>query len=122
MNDKKQFWKQEINIPIGSSKKDVQILLESLGFKKVVEVAKERESFILDNQEIEIDYVKNAGWFVEIEAIINNPKKRQGALDKNIVLLRKIGVDDKNIVEKPYRDIVLEISKFKDKNEFNARP
>jgi len=107
MENNKQFWKSEINIPIGSFKGEAESLLESAGFKRVAEVAKEREKFALGKQEITIDNVKNAGWFLEIENTISDKNDRQKALNENTSLLRKLGIDEKNIVEEPYRDLVL---------------
>ena len=111
MNAEKQFWKSEINIPLLSSKKDAEALLESLNFTKVVAVSKKREKFVLGKQEISFDDVENLGWFLEIEKTITNKKERQKALDENVALLKKLGVDEKNIITEPYRDIVLKKSK-----------
>lgn len=108
MDNKKQFWKSEINIPLHSSKKEAEMLLEALNFRKVVEVIKEREKFILGKQEITLDNVKNAGRFLEIENTVTDKKERQKALNENITLLKKLGLDKKNIIIKPYRDLVLE--------------
>lgn len=107
MDDKKQFWKEEINIPLYCLKKEAEDLLESLGFKKVVEVIKERERFMLGKQKITIDNVKNGGWFIEIENSIINPKDKEKALDENTALLKQLDINDKDIIEEPYRDIVL---------------
>lgn len=108
MDNKKQFWKSEINIPLHSSKKEAEMLLEALNFRKVVEVTKEREKFILGKQEITLDNVKNAGRFLEIENTVTDKKERQKALNENITLLKKLGLGKKNIIIKPYRDLVLE--------------
>lgn len=107
MNNKKQFWKSEINLPLISSKEEVENLLKSLDFKKISEVIKNREKFILGRQEISIDKVKNVGWFLEIESIVADEKERQKALNENITLLNKLGLDKKNIINEPYRDLVL---------------
>ena len=106
MDNKKQFWKSEINIPVHSSKKETEMLLKSLNFTKVVEVSKKREKFVLGKQEITLDDVENLGWFLEIENTITNKEKRQKALDENIALLKKLGLDEKNIITEPYRDLV----------------
>jgi len=107
MESKKQFWKSEVNIPLAVSEDEVENLLQSLGFKKIVEVVKEREKFVLGKQEISIDKVENAGWFLEIENTITDEKERQKALNENINLFNKLGLDEKNIITEPYRDLVL---------------
>lgn len=108
MDNRKQFWKSEINIPLRSSKKEVELLLESLNFTKVVEVVKNRERFILGRQKITFDNIKNLGWFLEIENIITNEQEREKALDENINLLKELGLNKKDIITEPYRDLVLQ--------------
>ena len=111
MDNKKQFWKSEINIPFYSSRKEAEMLLEALNFTKVIEVIKEREKFMLGRQEITFDNVKNLGWFLEIESIVTGKKERQKALNENIILLKKLGLGKENIISKPYRDLVIEMTK-----------
>lgn len=108
MDNRKQFWKTEINIPLRSSKKEVELLLDSLNFTKVVEVVKNRERFILGRQKITFDNIKNLGWFLEIENIITNEQEREKALDENINLLKELGLNKKDIITEPYRDLVLQ--------------
>lgn len=113
MKKKKQFWKQEINIPLNCSKKDIVALLESIGFKKVVDVVKEREKYRLENQVISFDNIKGLGCFLEIEKKAESKKEREKALNDNRNLLKNIGVDEKNIITDPYRDLVLKKQKVK---------
>jgi len=108
MIDKKQFWKEEINIQLCCSKEEVLRLLESLGFKRIVEVEKEREKFVIGKHEITIDRVKNCGYFLEIERIVEDEREREKAISENFILLKKLGINEKKIITKPYRDLVLE--------------
>jgi adenylate cyclase, class 2 len=112
MDNKKQFWKSEINIPLHSSRKEAEMLLESLNFTKVVEVNKKREKFVLGRQEISLDDVENLGWFLEIENTITNGKEIQKALNENIALFKKLGLDEKNIITETYRDLVSKKTRF----------
>ena len=107
MDEKRQFWKSEINIPLRCPKKEAELLLESLNFTKVVEVVKEREKFLVDKQTITLDNIESLGWFLEIENIATNEKERQEALNKNINFLKKLTLDEKDIITEPYRDLVL---------------
>ncbi|MDD5145446.1 MAG: class IV adenylate cyclase [Candidatus Pacebacteria bacterium] len=107
MDNKKQFWKPEFNILLKSSKEEAESLLQALNFIKVAEVIKERETYDLGNQKITIDNVENAGWFVEIEGINIKKSDREMALDKNMNLLSRLGLKETNIINEPYRDIVL---------------
>lgn len=107
MNSKKQFWKSEINLPLSCSKREIESLLEALNFKKIVEVIKEREKYELRKQNINLDNIKNLGWFLEVESTAKDEKERQKALDENMTLLRKLNLNKKDIVDEPYRDLVL---------------
>jgi adenylate cyclase class 2 len=107
MEDKKQFWKNEVNIPLLSTKEDAENFLESLDFEKVVEVVKDREKFVLGRQEIAIDNIENGGWFLEVEIMAEGKEERESALEENMSLLKKIGLSEKDIAVEPYRDIVL---------------
>lgn len=107
MSSKKQFWKSEINLPLSCSKREIESLLEALNFKKIVEVIKEREKYELGKQSISLDNIKNLGWFLEVENTAKDEKERQKALDENMTLLRKLNLNEKDIIDEPYRDLVL---------------
>jgi len=104
---KKQFWKSEINIPIIKGREEeLGFLLEQLGFKKVAVVKKKRQKFIIRKQIVNIDKVENLGFFIEIEQLAENLDEREKALKENIEILREIGLDKKDFIEEPYRDLV----------------
>jgi len=108
MKRQKQFWKTEINIPIKRSlKKDLITFFKLLGFKIVAEVIKDRERFALNNQEIAIDKIRGVGWFLEIENTANNKKEEKEALKENLYLLTKLKLNKANLVDEPYRDLVI---------------
>ena len=111
MKNKKQFWKSEINIALNSSREEIIMLLENLGFTEVAEVTKKRKKFYLGNQEISLDKIENLGWFVEIENIARNEGERKKALKENIKLLKELGLNEGNVVSEPYRDLVIKNKK-----------
>jgi len=109
MLEKRQFWKPEVNITINKDNKEKIIsLFKLLNFKKVVEVNKEREVYILDSYTVNIDNIRGAGYFLEIEQIARDEKERNKALETNVGLLNKLGLSEQDIIDKPYRDIMLE--------------
>jgi len=108
MDKKRQFWKSEINIPIHCPKNEVELLLKSLNFREVSKVVKEREKFLFGQHNITLDNIETLGWFLEIESTIANPNERKRALNENISLLKELGLDPKDIINEPYRDIVLQ--------------
>jgi len=107
MEDKKQFWKSEINIPLGDSKEDIITLLKNIGFTEVAKVIKKRQKFLVGNQEISFDKIENLGWFVEIENVAENERERWRALEENKKFLKKLGLSKKKVIDEPYRDLVI---------------
>ena len=112
MKKKKQFWKLELNIPIHSSKKDIESLFQYLDFHKVSEVIKDREKFTLGSQIICLDQIKGPGCFLEIESTVERGN-REKAVKNNFDLLKSLGVGKENIVTAPYRDLVIRYNKKK---------
>ncbi len=111
MVKKKQFWKSEINISFNTTPEEIEMLLKFLDFRKIVEVKKEREKFVIGEQIITLDNIIGIGYFLEVETKVKNKEDREKALEKNIDIIRKIGLDEKDIVTLPYRDLVLEKQK-----------
>ena len=105
---RKQFWKHEVNLPIDGFKKEIETLLELLNFRRVADVVKQREKFLLGSQTITLDNIKGLGWFMEVEKTAKNKKERQRFLKDNINLVKEIGLKEKDIIVKPYRDLLLE--------------
>ena len=108
MTQKCQFWKKEFNISISNEQIDrAKQFLEALGFMKVVEVIKKRQEFKLGRNTVTIDEVMDGGLFMEIETMIDDKDKRKSAVDANLKLLKLLGLENAKLVDKPYRDIVL---------------
>lgn len=83
-------------------------LLEDFGFRRWLRKVKDTELYkIKDNFHIELNYVKNLGWFMEIEYLCRENeigKARHEVLN----VLKKLGVGRKNIVKKGYTRILWE--------------
>ena len=107
MARKKQFWKKEINIPIRCRRKLAEDFLLNLNFRKVADVIKKREIFLLGNTVIALDNIRNLGWFIEIESSASGREDRKKALRGNLDILKKLGLEDKDIINEPYRDLVI---------------
>jgi len=107
MEKEKQFWKEEINIPINVSVLDAVKFLEQLGFTQVAIVKKTRVHYDIGSQKVFLDELDGCGFFVEIENFSTETKKKERALAENKELAEKLGLEEKNIVELPYRDIVI---------------
>ncbi len=97
------FAKKETNVSVPDGKEAVA-LLELLGNDILVVVDKEREYYNLDGCTVALDFIKDAGLFVEIEIETDD---EQTALEKIDTLAQKLGLDDSMIETLPYRDVVL---------------
>jgi adenylate cyclase class 2 len=108
MIETKQFWKEEIDIPISSIyARKLESLFISLDFRIVARVIKEREKFIIGNQILTIDNIENLGYFLEVEKNIEKQEEREVALKENMNLLKKLGIGEENVITEPYRDLVI---------------
>lgn len=102
-----QFWKQEVNLDISSSAREAEDLLTAIGFNVVARVVKIRDNFRWQEALISIDKVKGVGWFLEVESFVDKDG-RQSAIERNQKILNDIGLSGATVVDKPYRDIVIE--------------
>lgn len=100
----KQYWKEELNIQIIDSKEKIMRLLMVLDFIEYVTVDKNRTNYRFDDETtISIDFIKNVGYFLEIETLSHNEIE---SLSKNITIANSLQLDESSIVNLPYRDIV----------------
>ena len=78
---------------IVASAKDAAVLLESLGFKRVVTFQKRRESWMLEGCHVELDELPHLGTFVEIE----------GPSEKKVLHVRELlQLSDKPLIHASY--------------------
>ena len=103
--------KPETNLPVSPENITVaKYLLENLGMVKLVEVNKPRRIFKCDDEPgltIAIDEISGAGVFVETEIISGY---KESALRRIEDVEARIGVQEFEIITRPYRDICMGIS------------
>lgn len=103
--------KPETNLPVSPGNAAVaKQLLANLGMVKLVEVNKFRRIFKCDGEPgltITIDEISGAGVFVETEIISED---KESALQRIEDIEVRIGVQDFEIITRPYRDICMDIS------------
>ena len=101
--------KTETNLPISPENITVaKQLLANLGMVKLVEVNKFRQIFKCDDEPgltIAIDEISNVGVFVETEIISED---KESALRRIEDVETRIGVQEFEVVTRPYRDIRME--------------
>lgn len=103
--------KPETNLPVSPENAAVaKQLLANLGMVKLVEVNKFRRIFKCDDEPgltIAIDEISGAGVFVETEIISED---KESALRQIEDIEAQIGVQEFEIITRPYRDICMDIS------------
>ncbi len=77
-------------------------MFEAAGFEKIIEVQKFRKEYKLENYSICLDAIDGLGNFMEIEQI-RDDASREGVRG----LIGKIGLDEKEIVDKGYITMLL---------------
>lgn len=100
-------WK-EINIPISEPDKLEDILMTSC-YEYVVLVDKVRDSFRYLDYEINVDNVRDLGYFVEIEYITKEEKNIDREISKMKSILYQLGCAQEDIIEKGYVPLLEEI-------------
>ena len=103
--------KPETNLPVNPENTAVaKQLLANLGMVKLVEVNKFRRIFKCDDEPgltIAIDEISGAGVFIETEIISED---KELALRRIEDIEARIGVQEFEIITRPYRDICMDIS------------
>lgn len=93
--------KKEIEFKLSDSKDFLQ-LIDDFGFKKWLRKEKESEIYEINkNFHIEINYVKNLGWFVEVE-YLSDIQHVHKARECVIELMRVLGFSRKDFVDEGY--------------------
>ncbi|WP_330633601.1 class IV adenylate cyclase [Halocatena halophila] len=102
-----QFWKDEIDIPIDDVE-DVRHILKAIGCQELTTVVKHRQKVVEDSMVITLDDVEGIDHYLEIESAATTPEEVTKARENNRTLLGELGIDSPEIVDEPYRDLVLE--------------
>ena len=82
-----------------------EILIKTLGILTIVD--KEREIYFIDNVKFHIDYVKNLGHFIEVEAIDSDGSLGTPKLQVQCNHYRKLfEISEDDLVEVSYSDLI----------------
>ncbi len=104
MLEKKQVWKEEIDLDIKGQKEIIMSLLYNLDFIEYVTVKKSRIKYDIDDStNISLDFIESLGWFLEIETITDNDLE---GTEKNNNIASILKVERNMVVNVPYRDMV----------------
>lgn len=111
ISEKDIAWK-EINIPISEPDKLEDILMTS-GYEYVVLVDKVRDSFCYLDYEINIDNIRDLGYFVEIEYIADKEENIDKKILKMKSILYQLGCVKEDIIEKGYVPLLEEMTPYR---------
>lgn len=104
MRKARQYWKEEVDLDLEGQVDLMRTLLSRLEFDEYVTVEKHRTIFRVDDQSMVcVDHIAGLGWFVEVETFAETP---EGAIERNIALLKDLKLDDAKRINMPYRDLV----------------
>jgi|GEM_PF-6506514 len=95
----------DVDLPL-SKPKDLENILRSSGYVEVVTIQKTRWSFRHSELEVNIDEIKDLGWFVEIEGR-GTEQKRQDIEKQIEALLKDLGISEKDVVREGYVPLML---------------
>jgi len=99
-------------VELNSSEKDLPTFLEIIkdfGFKKWLRKDKTTELYrIRKNFNIEINYVKRLGWFLEVEYLATK-KEMKKARGEVLKVVKKLGINEKNIIKDGYTKILWDL-------------
>ena len=98
--------RKEVEVEVGDRDKMEDILI-SLGFKKTLDVIKERQIYHYKNAEICLDRVEGLGEYVEVEAMAENQKEIGVKRDEVIAILRELGVTA-DLIRESYLEMLLQ--------------
>lgn len=85
--------RKELEVNIEDPEK-MRLILESLEFKPVADVEKERTVYLFNEYVISLDKVLNVGKFVEIEKEMKEGEEFKDALDEIFEIYKKLGISD----------------------------
>ncbi|KKU79472.1 MAG: hypothetical protein UY04_C0008G0012, partial [Parcubacteria group bacterium GW2011_GWA2_47_7] len=95
----------DVDMPL-SDAKTLESILRDSDYEEVVSITKERITFRHDNLEINVDHIKELGWFIEVEARgkASERKKREKQLSDFLV---GIGIGTNDIIRQGYVPLAL---------------
>ncbi|MBE0427255.1 MAG: class IV adenylate cyclase [Nitrospirae bacterium] len=104
MKEAQSFWKKEINLRIDGQLEQAREFLQGLGCIEFVKVAKERDTYKLNEVIIALDYIEGVRWFAELEIQDENEMNALAALKK---CAQELNIKSESIVTEPYRDLCM---------------
>lgn len=97
--------RKEVEVEVGDRDKMEDILI-SLGFKKTLDVMKERQIYHYKGAEVCLDRIEGLGDYVEVELQAENMDTVAQKRDETIAILRELGVTG-DLIRESYLEMLL---------------
>ncbi|KKU81076.1 MAG: Adenylyl cyclase CyaB [Parcubacteria group bacterium GW2011_GWA1_47_8] len=99
----------DVDMPLGHAK-TLESILRNSDYEEVVTITKDRTTFRCGSLEINVDHIKELGWFIEVEA--RGKQSGRKKLEKQISdFLVEIGISKDDIIRQGYVPLALAIKK-----------
>lgn len=105
--NEKSKTRKEIEIKITNTEL-MSEMLDSLGFRKVLVVSKERKNYFLDDIHWSLDLVDSLGSYIELEKIVSTKEEVDSTLTSIFLAIEKLGLKPKENITKSYMELLLE--------------
>ncbi len=105
--DEKSKTRKEIEIKI-SNIEQMSEILDSLGFRKVLVLSKERKIYVLDDIQWCLDLFDSLGSYIELEKIVDTKEEVDSTLADIFLAVEKLGLKPKENITKSYMELLLE--------------
>lgn len=83
-------------------------IFTSLNFIELLSVEKQRDYYIKNNLHVCVDYVKNLGYFIELEILVSQDTERNSALVELFLLLNQLGLSNDRLEERSYAHLLVD--------------
>ena len=110
-NRTEQYGKKESNVQVRfSDYKDLQYIINELGYKKYVSFKKHRKTYtktikgIVHN--IMLDSIEGVGNYIELEMIVHTKEEQEASRVELDDFVKRMGCSELKKKDRPYRDIV----------------
>ena len=94
-----------------SDEEEIKQIINLIGYKEVLEIKRNRTKYFLDGLTINIDYIEDLDYFIEINKTINDEKEESIVKSNMENLLNEIGIEKDEYILDSY-----EYLKYKEEN------
>lgn len=90
-----------------SDESEIIEIIKQIGFEECFEIKRKRTKYLLDGIAINIDYIDDLDYFIEINKTVND-KNEETFLRTNIEnLLNSLGIEKENFILDSYESLIL---------------